>query len=303
MQNHGPDFEIIIFIYSLYLEQTSSTETVGAVAIEAAGSLRSPCSRAFLASLRYASAATESAVSALLRDENRPKKRTNIPHTRSKAPSLTVQNPGPAQTDSRIVLESCSMILLIYAHPDPRSFTAALAEEFQQALRQQDVEVASVNLYGDGSRGVFPAIMDAEELRRGTSLEPAVQKQMRLVEEAEGYAVVHPDWWGAPPAVLKGWIDRVLRPETAYEIPEGFGDRSAQGLLAGRRAFVAVSGDGDGPGPLKEFWEQRVWSFCGAEARLEYFPNLRDTARLEREHFAKQTARRAAIWLADKSNV
>ena len=33
----------------------------------------------------------------------------------------------------------------------------------------------------------------------------------REIKEADGIVVVHPNWWGQPPAILKGWVDRVLR--------------------------------------------------------------------------------------------
>jgi len=39
--------------------------------------------------------------------------------------------------------------------------------------------------------------------------------------EASGIVIVHPNWWGQPPAILKGWVDRVLRPGVAYEFTEG----------------------------------------------------------------------------------
>jgi len=38
---------------------------------------------------------------------------------------------------------------------------------------------------------------------------------------ADGIVFVHPDWWGMPPAILKGWIDRVLRSGVTYQFLEG----------------------------------------------------------------------------------
>ena len=106
------------------------------------------------------------------------------------------------------------------------------------------------------------------------------------MEGADGFVVVHPDWWGGPPAVLKGWLDRVLRPGTAYEyegeVPEA---RSVVGLLEGRKALTVITGDADDPGPLEGFWKERIWGYCGAESWLLYAPRVRDSAVRDREVF------------------
>ena len=182
------------------------------------------------------------------------------------------------------------MILIVLAHPDPDSLSAAVAGAAEKTLSALGVETTTVDLYRvDGGRP-FPALLETDELRRKTSLHPVVQRQMSLVERADGFVVAHPDWWGGPPAVLKGWLDRVLRPGTAYEIPEGFGHRNAVGLLAGRRALVAASGDAESPGPLEEFWTERVWGFCGVRCELIYLPRSRETPKPGRDAFVNKVA-------------
>ena len=180
------------------------------------------------------------------------------------------------------------MILIIHAHPDPESFTLSIAGEIARSLETADKATRTVDLYRLPTP--FPPILEADELHRKTSLNSVVQTQMNLVEKADGYIVVHPDWWGGPPAVLKGWLDRVLRPGTAYEVPQGYGHRKAEGLLNGRRALVVCTGDADNAGPLEEFWIQRVWAFCGVEARLSYFPRLRESNLAMRRAFVAQSA-------------
>ena len=180
------------------------------------------------------------------------------------------------------------MVLLVWAHPGAQSLTAALASSLEERLGALGREVQSVDLYRLTERGGFPCVLDEAGIRRKTSLDPLVQGQMALVEEAEGYAVVHPDWWGGPPALLKGWVDQVFRPGTAYEIPEGFGFRSAAGLLTGRRAAVLLCGDAAGPGPLESFWVDRVWGFCGVDTRLAYLSRTRERSRAERENFIRR---------------
>jgi NAD(P)H dehydrogenase (quinone) len=41
------------------------------------------------------------------------------------------------------------------------------------------------------------------------------------IAKADGIIIIHSDWWGRPPAILKGWIDRVIRPGIAYRFLEG----------------------------------------------------------------------------------
>ena len=184
------------------------------------------------------------------------------------------------------------MVLVLHAHPDSGSLTASIATEAARTLEGAGIPVRSVDLYRLED-GPFPPLADTEELRRKTSLDPVVQKQMALVEEADGYLIVHPDWWGGPPAILKGWLDRVLRPGNAYEFPESFDVREPAGLLDGRRAMVVVLGDSENPGPLEEFWIRRVWNFCGAECRFRYLPGVTDSSRLVRERFIRETLEEA----------
>ena len=86
-----------------------------------------------------------------------------------------------------------------------------------------------------------------------------------------GIIVVHPNWWGQPPAILKGWMDRVIRPGVAYEFLEGDkGEGVPRGLLKARCAIIfntsntettrekTVFGD-----PLEGIWKKCVFSLCG----------------------------------------
>jgi putative NADPH-quinone reductase len=82
--------------------------------------------------------------------------------------------------------------------------------------------------------------------------------------------VVHPNWWGQPPAILKGWIDRVLRQGVAYEFgPDG----GVIPHLAGKTAVVFTTSNtprdvemelfGD---PLENLWKTCVFGFCGVRS-------------------------------------
>ena len=100
------------------------------------------------------------------------------------------------------------------------------------------------------------------------------------IAQADGIVIVHPNWWGQPPAILKGWVDRVLRPEVAYRFGEGdAGDGVPVGLLQAKAAVVfntsntprarelAVFGD-----PLETLWQNCIFGLCGV--RLFYRKNF-----------------------------
>jgi len=57
--------------------------------------------------------------------------------------------------------------------------------------------------------------------------------------QADGIIIIHPNWWGQPPAILKGWIDRVIRTGIAYEFKEGdSGEGIPKGLLKAGAAMI-----------------------------------------------------------------
>ena len=160
-------------------------------------------------------------------------------------------------------------ILVLLGHPQPGSFNHALAAKVVSTLEENGHEVAFHDLQAEG----FDPVMTATEIQTDASLEPEIARHCEELAAAEGIVVVHPNWWGQPPAILKGWIDRVLRPEVAYRFLDGdSGEGIPEGLLKARTAVVlntsntapereqAVFGD-----PLEIFWKNCVFDFCGVE--------------------------------------
>jgi len=92
-------------------------------------------------------------------------------------------------------------ISLILAHPDPRSFNHAIAQTALSALRENGHQVAFHDLYAEG----FDPLLPAAEIPEGAPLDPRIAAHCAEVAAAEGIVIVHPNWWGQPPAILKGW--------------------------------------------------------------------------------------------------
>ena len=160
-------------------------------------------------------------------------------------------------------------ILLLLAHPRPGSLNHALAPAAREQLEADGHRVVFHDLHAER----FDPVIAPDESARAAALPPAIAAHCADLAAAEGIVVVHPNWWGQPPAVLKGWIDRVVRPGVAYEFLEGdAGAGVPRGLLKARTAVVlntsntapererAVFGD-----PLETLWRNCVFGLCGVE--------------------------------------
>lgn len=110
-------------------------------------------------------------------------------------------------------------ILLIYCHPCPESFAAAVRDAALEGLAEAGHEVRLVDLYAEG----FDPVMHAEERRlyhEADINEAPVAGQLAALRWCEGLIFVYPTWWYGPPAMLKGWLDRVWIPHATFLMPE-----------------------------------------------------------------------------------
>ena len=184
-------------------------------------------------------------------------------------------------------------ILLLLAHPRPGSFNHALAHAVRDQLEADGHRVVFHDL--DAER--FDPVLPPDESARAAVLPPAVAAHCADLVAADGIVVVHPNWWGQPPAILTGWVDRVVRPGVAYEFREGdSGEGVPRGLLKARTALVlntsntaperelAVFGD-----PLETLWRNCIFGLCG----------VTDVQRRTFAVLAVSTAEQRRQWLAE----
>ena len=108
-------------------------------------------------------------------------------------------------------------ILLILGHPDPDSLNHAIAHAVRDDLRSVGHEVVFHDLCEEG----FSPMLTSEEIPESATIHPVLEAHCEELASADGIVIVHPNWWGQPPAILKGWIDRVFRPGVAYRFEEG----------------------------------------------------------------------------------
>jgi len=158
-------------------------------------------------------------------------------------------------------------ISVIVAHPDKNSFNHAIAHAVAEEFQTAGNSVFFHDLYEER----FDPLLPAAEIPSEAHLPPEIQFYCDEISTAEGIVIIHPNWWGQPPAVLKGWIDRVVRPGVAYEFIEGdSGEGIPNGLLKAKFALVINTSNtssereknifGD---PLESLWKKCVFELCG----------------------------------------
>ncbi|WP_169801033.1 NAD(P)H-dependent oxidoreductase [Novosphingobium naphthalenivorans] len=141
-------------------------------------------------------------------------------------------------------------ILFVYAHPEPKSFTAALLEEAKAVLTEDGHSFEVSDLYGER----FNPVLDRHDFSTVADEDYfSVQGEQSLAEERDGYSdeirreqarvakadvivFLFPLWWGGPPAIVKGWFERVM----SYGFGYVDGARYDRGLFKGRSALVCV---------------------------------------------------------------
>ncbi len=109
-------------------------------------------------------------------------------------------------------------VLAVYAHPNPDSFNHAVLESLTKGLKQGGHTVEVSDLYGIKFNPSFGG-QDFAQFS-GEQLPQDVLDQQAKVARADGLAFIFPIWWLSSPAILKGWIDRVLTRGFAYSFTE-----------------------------------------------------------------------------------
>lgn len=166
-------------------------------------------------------------------------------------------------------------VLVIFCHPSPGSFNAALHQRVLEALRARGHEVDDCDLYAEG----FDPVLRADHLATYHDV-PAnrapVQRYVERLQRAEALVFVFPVWNFGLPAMLKGFFDRVLLPGVSFDMSDP--RRIRPGLTHLRQVVgVATYGAprwriwwlGDGPRAIIKRVMRRL---TDGRARVEYLP-------------------------------
>ena len=145
-------------------------------------------------------------------------------------------------------------VLIVHAHPEPRSFVGALRDVAVEELARLGHEVRVSDLHALGFRANsgrhdFLEPADAAYLKpqreqlhasERRTFAPDVQAEVDKLLWADAMIWTFPLWWFSVPAILKGWVDRVFVMGAIY----GGGRVYANGALKGRRAMLAFTTGG-----------------------------------------------------------
>ena len=165
--------------------------------------------------------------------------------------------------------------LIVFAHPSHESFNFSLLEIVVATLRNKGYEFQVNDLYAMD----FDPLMTTEELRR-TSLPDQIIQEQAKISWAETLIFVFPIWWWGPPAILKGWLERVLCQDFAFRYD--IGQNRLVGTLDGRTALIISTSSAD-PASYESAWQAEshtsfvrdILVMCGIRVtKLMNLPNV-----------------------------
>jgi putative NADPH-quinone reductase len=134
-------------------------------------------------------------------------------------------------------------LLLVFCHPDPQSYGAALRRAAADALRAAGHELREIDLYAEGFDPVFSAEEKRTYLPDTAKNIAGVAAHVEALRWAEGWVVVYPTWFYGAPAMLKGWLERVWLPGVSFTVAKSK-QRRIGGELKNIRLFIGITTSG-----------------------------------------------------------
>lgn len=189
--------------------------------------------------------------------------------------------------------------LVVHCHPDPASFNAALYRTACDALRAGGHELRAIDLYAEG----FDPVLSREErqayLPNPGLIEARVQPHVDALRWAEHLVFVYPTWFYGPPAMLKGWLERVWLPGVAFLPPPQKGKTAVPGLRHVRRLTVVTTGGAPWwwlqviGNPGKRLFTRGLKALFSPTCRVTWLQlhNMNNVTRPELEGFLAKVAR------------
>ncbi len=129
-------------------------------------------------------------------------------------------------------------ILIIDCHPNPNSLTKSLADEYERGVLESEHEMKRINIRD----------LDFDPILRSghydMPLEPDLLQSQELIKWCSHLVIITPVWWMSSPALLKGWLDRILTPGFSYVYRKKSINPLPIRLLKGRTARIIYTQGG-----------------------------------------------------------
>jgi NAD(P)H dehydrogenase (quinone) len=150
--------------------------------------------------------------------------------------------------------------VVILAHPNPDSYTHELARRAVSGLSSAGHEVTLLDLAAIGFRAAMSPSERAAYHTDDPIQDPMIEEHARLITSVDAVVFVYPTWWGGLPALLKGWLDRVLVPGVGFRFDDKTG-KVRPGLTNVRR-IVGITTYGS------PRWYVKLINDCGRRSLL-----------------------------------
>jgi NAD(P)H dehydrogenase (quinone) len=179
---------------------------------------------------------------------------------------------------------------IILAHPYDKSFNHAIFNKIINTLKDNNIYTYSHDLYKEK----YNPVLTKEELGKKPTKDKKVREYTKELLESELLIFIHPNWWGQPPAILKGYIDRVIRPPHAYDFNENdTGGGIPIGKLENKIGIVFNTSNTEEKrennyfnDPLQFIWEKCVFGFCGiTKTYRKMYRIIADSSEKERKEW------------------
>ncbi|MFT3706028.1 MAG: NAD(P)H-dependent oxidoreductase [Archangium sp.] len=189
--------------------------------------------------------------------------------------------------------------LVVYCHPNPKSFTHAVLESVHAGLARSGCEVQTLDLYGSGFEPVL--VVNEEHRRRDLDKVEYTRPHREQIAWCDTMVFVYPVWWGGMPAMLKGYLDRTFVSGLCYSF-QGLPKTQVfpTGLMRGKRAHFFYTLDSPA---LVSFVDPGWWSnyftvfkYCGfSQVKRHYLARLKLTTPEQRTAWLSEVQERAAL--------
>lgn len=193
-------------------------------------------------------------------------------------------------------------VLVVYCHPVPESFGAALRDAAAETLRGADHDLRLIDLYAEN----FNPVMCCEERRsynERAPVDPALVPHIEAIRWAEAILFVYPTWWYGLPAMLKGWLDRVWVTDVAFRLPADGGRIESKVDHIRKLGVVTTCGApwwfsflvGQ---PGRKTLLRGMWALTGKGCRTMYLAHydMDRSTEATRKRFLEKVRRRVAGW-------